>query len=74
MNGKSNRSHCAGRVDATGVIFTRVEAPPTYGERRFGTNDGDRFGLVYVDFAMQQRTPKMSAQFFREVTARNAVM
>ena len=35
---------------------------------------GDRFGLVYVDFATQQRTPKMSAQFFREVTARNAVV
>jgi beta-glucosidase len=34
---------------------------------------GDRFGLVYVDFETQQRTPKMSAQFFREVAARNGV-
>ncbi|MBX5445000.1 GH1 family beta-glucosidase [Sphaerobacter sp.] len=34
---------------------------------------GDRFGLVYVDFQTQQRTPKMSASFFREVSRRNAV-
>jgi beta-glucosidase len=35
---------------------------------------GDRFGLVYVDFETQQRTPKMSAQFFREVVASNGVV
>jgi beta-glucosidase len=35
---------------------------------------GNRFGLVYVDFKTQKRTPKMSAAFFREVSARNAVM
>jgi beta-glucosidase len=35
---------------------------------------GNRFGLVYVDFQTQQRTPKLSAAFFREVAARNAVV
>jgi beta-glucosidase len=35
---------------------------------------GDRFGLVYVDFETQQRTPKLSAEFFREVAARNTVV
>jgi beta-glucosidase len=35
---------------------------------------GNRFGIVYVDFKTQKRTPKMSASFFREVAARNAVM
>ena len=35
---------------------------------------GDRFGLVYVDFETQRRTPKLSAQCFREVAARNAVV
>jgi beta-glucosidase len=35
---------------------------------------GNRFGLVYVDFATQQRTPKASAQYFREVVSRNAVV
>jgi beta-glucosidase len=35
---------------------------------------GNRFGLVYVDFETQKRTPKMSARFFREVSTRNAVV
>jgi len=35
---------------------------------------GKRFGLVYVDFKTQKRTPKISALFFREVAARNAVV
>ena len=34
---------------------------------------GTRFGIVYVDFETQERTPKMSASFFREVSRRNAV-
>jgi beta-glucosidase len=33
-----------------------------------------RFGLVYVDFKTQQRTPKLSAAYFREAVARNAVV
>jgi beta-glucosidase len=35
---------------------------------------GNRFGLVYVDFKTQQRTPKMSAHWFREAARRNAVV
>jgi beta-glucosidase len=34
---------------------------------------GTRFGLVYVDFETQQRTPKLSAAWFRESARRNAV-
>jgi len=34
---------------------------------------GNRFGLVYVDFKTQKRTPKLSAQWFRETARRNAV-
>jgi len=33
----------------------------------------NRFGLHYVDYATQRRTPKLSAAFYREVIARNAV-
>jgi beta-glucosidase len=33
-----------------------------------------RFGLVHVDFATQKRTPKLSAAFYKEVIARNAVV
>jgi beta-glucosidase len=35
---------------------------------------GDRFGVVYVDFKTQQRIPKQSAWFLREVSVRNAVV
>lgn len=34
----------------------------------------DRFGLHYVDFRTLQHTPKLSAEFYREVIARNAVV
>ena len=33
-----------------------------------------RFGLVHVDFKTQKRTPKLSAAWFREAAARNAVV
>ena len=33
----------------------------------------NRFGLHYVDYETQKRTPKLSASFYREVIARNAV-
>src|SRR5262249_1452270 len=33
----------------------------------------NRFGLVYVDFKTQQRTPKLSAAWFREAARRNEV-
>jgi len=35
---------------------------------------GNRFGLVYVDFKTQKRTPKMSAEWFREAAKQNAVV
>jgi beta-glucosidase len=33
-----------------------------------------RFGLVHVDFRTQRRTPKLSAAYFRETIAKNAVV
>ena len=33
-----------------------------------------RFGIHYVDFKTEKRTPKLSAEFYREVIARNAVV
>ena len=35
---------------------------------------GNRFGLVYVDFKTQKRTPKLSAKWFRETARQNRVM
>jgi len=40
----------------------------------WGDGFGTRFGLVYVDFMTQKRTPKLSAAYFREAAARNAVV
>jgi beta-glucosidase len=33
----------------------------------------NRFGLHYVDYATQKRTPKLSAAFYKEVIARNGI-
>lgn len=33
-----------------------------------------RFGIMYVNYRTQERTPKLSAKFYREVIAGNAVM
>jgi len=35
---------------------------------------GNRFGLIYVDFETLERTPKLSAEWFREAAGRNAVV
>jgi beta-glucosidase len=35
---------------------------------------GTRFGLVYVDFTTQKRTPKLSAAWFREAATSNRVI
>lgn len=35
---------------------------------------GDRFGLIHVDFKTQKRTPKLSAQWYREAAGRNEVV
>jgi beta-glucosidase len=40
----------------------------------WGDGFGTRFGLVYVDFKTRKRTPKLSASYFHEAAARNAVV
>ena len=42
----------------------------------FEWNDGytKRFGIHYVDFETQKRTPKLSAEFYREVISRRAIV
>lgn len=40
----------------------------------WGDGYGNRFGLIYVDFDTQERTPKLSAEWFREAARRNAVV
>jgi beta-glucosidase len=40
----------------------------------WGDGDGNRFGMIYVDFDTQQRIPKLSAEWFREAARQNAVV
>jgi beta-glucosidase len=35
---------------------------------------GNRFGLIYLDFETLERTPKLSAEWFREAARQNAVV
>jgi len=35
---------------------------------------GTRFGMIYVDFKTQKRTPKLSASWYRKTAARNAIV
>jgi len=35
---------------------------------------GNRFGLIYVDFETLERTPKLSAEWFKEAARQNAVV
>src|SRR5262245_56213884 len=35
---------------------------------------GNRFGIIYVDFETLERTPKLSAEWFREAARQNAVV
>ena len=59
-----------------------ADGVPVKGYFRWSTMDnfqwnagfGNRFGLVYVDFKTQKRTPKLSAEWFREAARHNAVV
>jgi beta-glucosidase len=35
---------------------------------------GNRFGVIYVDFDTLERTPKLSAEWFRQAARQNAVV
>ena len=35
---------------------------------------GNRFGLIYLDFETLERTPKLSAEWFRQAARQNAVV
>ena len=40
----------------------------------WGDGYGIRFGVIHVDYKTQNRTPKMSARFLREISTRNALV
>jgi len=59
-----------------------AEGVPVHGYFHWSAQDnlewlsgfGDRFGLIHVNFGTLQRTPKLSAQWFREAARHNAVV
>ena len=61
---------------------TTADGVPVKGYFEWSTMDnfewmagfGNRFGLVREDFSTQKRTPKASAEWFREAAARNSVV
>src|SRR5262245_23767687 len=70
------------RAYLTQLQRATAEGVPVKGYFHWSTMDnlewtrgfGDRFGLVRVDFATQKRTPKLSAEWFREAARCNAVV
>jgi beta-glucosidase len=59
-----------------------VESVPVDGSFIWSAHDnfewmagyGNRCGLIYVDFEMQQRNPKLSAEWVKEAARQNAVV
>jgi beta-glucosidase len=70
------------RAHLTQLQRATADGVPVKGYFQWSTMDnfewifgyGNRFGLVYVDFKTQKRTPKLSAAWFREAARRNAVV
>jgi beta-glucosidase len=70
------------RAHLTQLQRATADGVPVKGYFQWSTMDnfewtfgfGNRFGLVYVDFKTQKRTPKLSAAWFREAAKRNAVV
>jgi beta-glucosidase len=62
------------RATADGVPVTGYFQWSLMDNFEWSAGFGDRFGIVYVDFRTQKRTPKRSAAWFREAARRNAVV
>jgi beta-glucosidase len=68
-------SHLAAAADAiqAGIPLKGYFAWSLLDNFEWGYGYIKRFGIVYVDYATQQRIPKASAEFYRRVIAENAV-
>ena len=61
------------RATAEGVPVRGLLPVEPDGQFRVVVGFAKRFGLYHVDFQTRCATPKLSASFYREVVARNAV-
>ena len=62
------------RATADGVPVKGYFQWSTMDNFEWNAGFGNRFGLVYVVFKTQKRTPKLSAAWFREAATSNRVM
>jgi beta-glucosidase len=62
------------RATADGVLVHGYSLWSAQDNFEWADGFGNGFGLVYVDFKTQKRTPKLSARWFRETARRNAAV
>jgi beta-glucosidase len=62
------------RATADGVALKGYFYWSTMDNLEWTAGFGNRYGIVYVDFKTQKRTPKLSAEWFREAARQNRVM
>ena len=69
------RGHLAAVHAAIGAgrEVTRLLPVVAAGQLRVGVRVRKRFGIVHVDYATLERTPKASARFYAQVVKENAV-
>jgi beta-glucosidase/6-phospho-beta-glucosidase/beta-galactosidase len=60
---------CFAALAMTGLVITSPSP-----DKSAPSAPEQRFGLYHVDFDTKRRTPKLSASFYRETIARNAVV
>jgi beta-glucosidase len=80
MTAISTRTHAAVRLRAClgKLQLATAEGVPVDGyflwNFEWMDGYGNRFGLVYVDFDTLERTPKLSAEWFREAARQHALV
>ncbi len=78
----ATRSARPGQSTSAGLQGSTADGVPVHGHFHWSAQDnvewiygyGNRFGLVYVDFQTLERTPELSAEWFREAARRNALV
>lgn len=71
---RTGRAHRSGTLSRTPVPVDGYFYWSAQDNLEWNAGFGNRFGLIRVDFDTLERTPKLSAEWFREASVRNAVI